>query len=290
MGIHSGKTTLRFAVGDIAITKVVELVEHASPSVLYVDRVPDDFDPHLDWLQPNYVDAEKSMLLSVHSFVLKTAHHTILVDTCVGNHKQGNSRFPNWNGREGPFLDDLTAAGFAPEDVDFVLCTHMHSDHTGWNTRLQDGRWVPTFPNAKYVMARSEVDHVRIGAGSQYNESILPVIESGQAVLVDTDHALDDEIRLEPTPGHTPGHVAVVLASGGREAVMCGDLMHSPIQCRFPDWRYRIDSDHAEANRTRRRFLEANCETDRLVLTAHFPSPSMGHVVADGDAFGFRFL
>ena len=176
-----------------------------------------------------------------------------------------------------------------PREIDFVFCTHLHADHCGWNTQLVDGRWVPTFPNAKYILSRREVAHYEAQPNDAYRESVLPVIEAGQAVLVEMDHALDDEVWLEPTPGHTPGHVAVHLASEGREAVMCGDLMHSPVQCRHPEWRFMSDWDPAMARAMRRAFLEANCETDRLVLTAHFPSPSVGHVVEKGAAFDFRY-
>ncbi len=286
----AGRQGLR--IGSIAIDRVLEMeFPFRTPEELFLDAGPEDVEEHRQALEPWAMCPESGrMIIAVQSYLVRTSRHTILIDTCVGCDKTSDF-LELWHRRtDTGWLARLADCGVRPEDVDYVLCTHLHSDHCGWNTRLLDGRWVPTFPNAKYVMARSEVDHVRIGEGSQYDESILPVIESGQAVLVDTDHALDDEIRLEPTPGHTPGHVAVALESGGQRAVMCGDLMHSPIQCRFPDWRYRIDSDPAEANRTRRRFLEANCDADRLVLTAHFPSPSMGHVVADGDAFGFRFL
>jgi glyoxylase-like metal-dependent hydrolase (beta-lactamase superfamily II) len=199
--------------------------------------------------------------------------------------------FMPWHKRSDRiWLTRLKAAGVGPEDIDYVFCTHLHADHCGWNTQLRDGRWVPTFPNAKYILARREVEHVQTVPSRQYHESVLPVIEAGQAELVDTDFALDDQVWLEPTPGHTPGHVAVGLASNGHEAVMCGDLIHCPIQCLYPAWRFWIDSDQGQGIDTRRDFLEANCERGRLVMTAHFPSPSMGHVLADGDAFRFRFL
>ena len=145
------------------------------------------------------------------------------------------------------WLDRLAAAGLGPADIDYVFCTHLHADHCGWNTQLIGGRWVPTFPNATYILAKSEVARARAEDVSQYHESVLPVIEAGQAVLVETDYRLDDEIWLTPTPGHTPGHVAVNLSSNGHEAVMCGDLIHSPIQCLYPHWRYAVDSDRRSA-------------------------------------------
>lgn len=132
-----------FAVGDIQLSKVLDCLEPISPRILYVDKRRDDFDPHLDWLQPQFVNAEKLMLLSIHTFLIQTAHHRIMIDTCVGNDKR-QMAFPQWNGRQGSFLRDLAAGGCGPESVDYVFCTHMHLDHTGWNTQLRDGRWVPT--------------------------------------------------------------------------------------------------------------------------------------------------
>ena len=171
-----------------------------------------------------------------------------------------------------------------------MLCSHLHSDHCGWNTRLRDGRWVPTFPKARYVFSRREVEDAEARGDSAFAESVVPVLEAGQADLVDMDHALDDEVWLEPTPGHTPGHVAIRLASRGDEAVMCGDLMHFPIQCAHPEWKTDFDDDPVMACRTRRRFLEQSSESGAKVMTAHFPSPSVGHVRPKGEAFRFDYL
>ena len=192
-----------------------------------------------------------------------------------------------------PWLDGFAAHGLRFEDIDYVFCTHLHVDHCGWNTRILDGRWVPTFPNARYVFARREYEHVAEAARTEgdpvFAENVLPVMEAGQAVLVDLDHAIDDEVWLEPTPGHTPGHVAIRLASAGASAVMSGDLMHSPVQCRHPEWVVRPDYDKAEGCRTRRAFLERYCETGTLVYTAHFPLPSAGRIEREGDAFRFVY-
>jgi glyoxylase-like metal-dependent hydrolase (beta-lactamase superfamily II) len=280
------------AVGGIRIDRVPEMeAPFRTPAELFVEDTAEALDTHRHWLEPGALCPDTGrLILAVQSYLVRTGRHTVLIDTCVGCHKS-NPWHAAWDQRtDRAWLARLSAAGVAPEAVDYVFCTHLHSDHCGWNTQLVDGRWVPTFPNATYILAKSEVDHIRAADVSQYHESVLPVIAAGQALLVDTDHALDDEIWLEPTPGHTPGHYAVGLASNGAEAVMCGDLIHSPIQCLYPHWRYRIDTDPVQGNATRRAFLEANCERDRLVMTAHFPSPSMGHVVADGDAFRFRFL
>ena len=282
----------RIAIGEIEIRRVPEMViPFRTPDELFADCTPEALDAHRHWMQPSALCPETGkIILAVQSYLVRTTRHTILIDTCVGCDKSNEGIAP-WHKRtDRSWLTRLAAAGAGPEDIDYVFCTHLHTDHCGWNTRLIDGRWVPTFPNAKYILAKREVDHVQANPGPPFQQSVLPVIEAGQAVLVDTDYALDDEVWLEPTPGHTPGHVAVGLASNGDRAVMCGDLMHSPIQCNFPEWRFQTDADKPLAIDTRRRFLQANCDSGRLVMTAHFPAPSMGHVVAEADAFRFRFL
>ncbi len=191
------------------------------------------------------------------------------------------------------YMDALARAGVGVEQVDFVMCTHLHPDHVGWNTRLLDGRWVPTFPNARYVFSKKELAHWEARHAEAeipyMTDSVLPVVAAGQVLQVASDHALEDGIRLEPTPGHTPDHFSVHLTSAGRDAVMAGDLIHSPIQCRHPDLPARPDVDKQQAVDTRTAFMERYCETDTLICTAHFPSPSVGHFTRVGDAFGFRF-
>ena len=280
-----------FRLGDLSITRLLEMeMPFFAPATLFPDAPPEAFEAERHWLEPAALCPQSGhLILAVQSYLVRSRRHTILIDSCVGCDKT-NAFFPGWHRRQDrSWLASLAAAGVRPEEVDFVLCTHLHSDHCGWNTQLVDGRWVPTFPKARYVLARREVAHFEAAPNNAYQESVLPVIEAGQAELVETDHALDDEVWLEPTVGHTPGHVAVRLASRGAEAVMCGDVMHSPIQCLYPDWAFASDHDPERARTTRRTFLEASCADRRLVLTAHLPSPSIGHVLADGAAFRFRY-
>jgi glyoxylase-like metal-dependent hydrolase (beta-lactamase superfamily II) len=284
--------TTAIDLGGITVDRIVEM-EFGFRTVpeLFHDVGEEDIAPHRAALEPWAIEPKTGrLIIAVQSYLVRTAHHTILLDTCVGCDKT-SAFLPAWHKRsDRSWLDRLGAAGVAPEEVDFVMCTHLHSDHCGWNTQLVDGRWVPTFPNAEYVMTKREVEAAEARGASQWEESISPVIAAGQALLVEGDHALDDQVWFEPTPGHTPGHVAVGLAGARQAAVMCGDLIHSPIQCAHPDWRYSNDADSEEAALTRRSFLEAGSESGRLVLTAHFPSPSMGRVEADGSAFGFAFV
>lgn len=244
-------------------------------------------------MEPRSLDPiSGNLVLVIQAFLVRTRHHTIVVDTCVGDDKQRPNR-PFWHMQKlNTFLPRLAAAGVNPQDVDYVMCTHLHSDHIGWNTQLRDGRWVPTFPKAKYIFAQKEWEswerlHQRTSQ-PQIADSVLPIIEARQAQLVSTDFALDDEVWLEPTPGHTEGHVSVHLASRGAEAVITGDCIHSPVQCLAPQWIMRADSDSVLAGKTRRSFLERYCESSVTVCATHFPEPSMGRITRRGDAFWFQ--
>lgn len=279
-----------FAVGDFRIRQIPELEQTFLPMAELFPRAdPAEIQEMLPRLEPWCVDAQGHALIVVQTYLVETDRHRILIDTCVGCDKT-NERFPQWHGRtDRAWLDRLSAAGVQPESVTHVLCTHLHSDHSGWNTRLLDGRWVPTFPNARYVFARTEVEHCERAEATIYAENVLPVIAAGRADLVESDHQIEDGIWLEPTPGHTPGHVAVHLESRGRHAVMWGDLLHSPAQCIRPDWACFRDTSADDSTASRRRVLTACAEHRRLVLPAHFPLPSTGYVEADGAAWKFTY-
>ena len=286
-------------IGDIAWHRVVE-TEGPEFDIGFLLPAADAeaVDAHRSWMEPRFLEPGTGRLvMAVQSYVLRTRHHVILIDSCVGNDKE--RRFhPPWSGRTGTdYLDRLGAIGLSVEDVDFVMCTHLHADHVGWNTRLVDGRWVPTFPNARYVFARTEFDYWSElnKKGKKYSDgciddSVLPVVEAGQAEIVADDHAFDDHIRFEPTPGHTPGHVSIHLSGGGRAAVISGDVVHTPVQCREPTWSAVGCADRQQSAATRAAFLDRHCETDTLIMTSHFPSPSVGHVRRLGDAFDFAFV
>ncbi|MEM7172620.1 MAG: MBL fold metallo-hydrolase [Pseudomonadota bacterium] len=291
--VERGKGMKGRRLGDITIDRILEMEAPYQPlSAFFAQATPEAIAPHRHWLEPRALDpATGKIILPVQSYLVRTGHHTILIDTCVGCHKNDTGE-PDWTGRrDESWLDRLAAAGVGLEQVDFVFCTHLHADHCGWNTRLVDGRWVPTFPKAKYILAKAEVAAKEAAGGAVYRESVLPILEAGQALLVDQGYALDDQVCLTPLPGHTAGHVGVGLASRGQQAVMIGDIMHSPIQLAHPDWSPVFDFDVALSTQTRQAFLDSHCETDTLVLTAHFPSPSIGHVVAHAKrAFDFRYL
>ncbi len=291
----------QWQIGKVRITQVVELGPVPTSPRFFFRDPPADLVARHAWLKPHFANEEGRLLLSIHCFIIESAGKRIVVDTCVGNDKQRSS--PSWNQLNSPFLHHLGVAGFPPESIDTVLCTHLHVDHVGWNTRWVNGRWVPTFTKARYLFARKEWEHwakeaenqTAIASGNDgaqvddvLGDSVRPIMDAGLADLVETDHHLTDEVWLEPTPGHTPGHVSVRIQSEGQLAVITGDLMHHPIQCSEPDRPVNFDTDPELARHTRRRFLACCAQDKSLVLGTHFATPTAGHVVAAGDVWQFK--
>ena len=272
-------------IGDIEVWRILEINgPYLSPEQLFpavgpkVVRAIQEHAPHQLCQQTG------GLILPIQGFLLKTPSHIILVDSCVGNDKD-NSHL-DWNMRStNRFMSALSAAGISPDEIDYVLCTHLHTDHVGWNTKLENGRWVPTFPNARYLIPDEDEKHFREGSGNSYNQSVLPVLEAGQVELVKSEHSLGDHVTIIPTPGHTPGHVSVLLKSGGSEAIITGDAIHTSAQCWYPDWHFVYDTDAELAVKSRRHLLEEASESNRKVLGTHFALPSIGHVKANGDVF-----
>jgi len=293
----------RQRVGDVEITKVAEIERMAlDPGFLFGNVTHDLIEANRAWLGPSLVEAGSDrLILSFHSFVIRTRHHVILVDTCNGNDKKRPSMMA-WDSLNTPYLANLAAAGVRPEDVDFVMCTHLHTDHVGWNTKLVDGRWVPTFPRAKYLFAKTEFDYFDgvhrsnppqpVNRGS-FVDSVLPVVEHGQAVMVDTSHvvegAVGQGIWLVPAPGHTPGHVQIRVGTRDRLALMSGDIIHHPIQFAEPTLSNPADVDRAQAVETKLKLMNECADSDLTLLTGHFPDPTAGRVVRHGERFRFRF-
>lgn len=280
---------LRWTVGDVTITRILESVSPVPPHALFPEASADAVARHADWLQPHFVDETGQLLLSIHGFVVESAGARILVDTCIGD--KPIPGYPDLES-DSSFLDDLAAAGFALESFDTVLCTHLHFDHVGWNTRREGDGFVPTFPSARYLFGREEYAHWSQMGGSEFaatlESAVQPIFDAGLADLVETDHRITPEVWLEATPGHTPGHVAVRIESRGERALITGDLTHHPVQWAELDWKMHADSDSSEAARTRRRLLAEHADQDVLVIGSHYADPCAGHLVADGQG-GFRF-
>ncbi len=293
-------------VGPYEITRVAEIDRMGlEPNFLFGNVTPEIIAANRGWLGPRLIEPDDKLVLSFHSFVVRTPHHTILVDTCNGNDKQRPS-MTAWHMMKTPYLETLAAAGVRPEDVDYVMCTHLHTDHVGWNTRLVDGKWVPTFPNAKYLMAKTEFDYFNgvhrsnppqpVNRGS-FIDSVLPIVEHGRAVMVSTDHVLEGEIGngiwLTHAPGHTPGgvqiRVGVPKGRGGGLAVMSGDIIHHPLQFAEPTLSNPADVDPALAVTTKLALMNECADSDLVLLTGHFPEPTLGKVTRHGDRFRFRY-
>jgi glyoxylase-like metal-dependent hydrolase (beta-lactamase superfamily II) len=252
---------------------------------------------HPDLAGPRLVDpATGHLVFSFHSFVIRTGHHTILIDTCLGNDKERPTR-PQFHRLRSGYLADLTAIGVGPETVDYVMCTHLHWDHVGWNTRLDNGRWVPTFPNARYVMARREYDHWHAvqqrGEDSPhrlaFEDSVLPVVASGQGQLVDEDFALEDGLWFEAAPGHTPGNIVIHARSRDDRALFSGDVLHHQLQLAKPEWSTLACTDGDLSRRTRIRLIEEHAERGTRLLPAHFPAPTAGRIIRHGSAYRYAF-
>ena len=280
-----------FGIKDMTIHRIVDQEAGFTPILEFLPSLSRELlDENRSWLEPAALDpVGDKAVLCFQSYVLKTPHHTILVDACIGNDKTFPLR-PTWHKKtDGNWMQALKAAGVGVDDIDFVMCTHLHGDHVGWNTRLENGRWVPTFPNAKYLFSKKEYEYWdgvhRDTPLDAMRESVLPIIDAKKAQLVTSDHVLDDHVRLTPTAGHTPDHFAVCAGRGGDQAVFTGDLIHSPIQARYPDLVMRVDYDQKQASATRRAFLERYCDTPTLCCTMHFPSPSVGRIRRWGDGF-----
>ncbi|MEQ8859859.1 MAG: MBL fold metallo-hydrolase [Pseudomonadales bacterium] len=270
----------QWQVGNVTITRIVELQIAGGTRFILPDATREAC-LQLDWMRPHFMDDAGNLVMSVHALVVDTGARRIVVDTCIGNDKQRS--IPNWTNLQTSFLADLEAAGYPRESVDTVLCTHLHVDHVGWNTMLVDGRWVPTFPNARYLLAEKEWRHWDANDDDPMNENVLddsvrPVFEAGQVDLVDWKHQVCDEVSLEPTPGHTPGHVSVHIRSGGQEALITGDCIHHPCQMSRTDWCSSADTDQAQGRETREALLARYSDGDVLVIGTHFPTPTAGHV------------
>ena len=279
---------MKWQIGRVAVTKIVEMEVTGGSRFILPDATYEAVLP-ISWLQPHFADERGRLKMSIHALIVETPERRIVVDTCLGNDKEGR-RIPTWNNLHGPFLADLAAAGFPRESIDTVFCTHLHVDHVGWNTMFDHGSWVPTFPSARYLMGRVEFDHwtnrnEREDMTAVLADSIAPVWEAGLVDLVETDHRICDEVGLVPTLGQTPGHVSVRIVSRGEEALITGDFMHHPCQIARPDWSSTADSDPSEAHRTRERMLTRLSDTPILVIGTHFAGRTAGHVVRDDNAF-----
>jgi glyoxylase-like metal-dependent hydrolase (beta-lactamase superfamily II) len=284
-------THLTWTVGDVTITRIPEIAFEIPLVCLTPEGTMDALAPHLGWLEPYFMQADGTATLSIHGLVIDTGELRILVDTCIGRHPvPGYEAISEW---AEDFLAGLADAGCARDEIDVVLCTHMHFDHVGWNTMPDGDRLVPTFPNARYLFGRAEWEHwTSTPDQSSYaptvEAAVRPIVAAGLAELVESDHEICGSVRLVPTAGHTPGHVSVEVTSRGERAFITGDITHHPVQWAEPDWTMPADSDSAAAAATRRRMADALADSSTLVIGTHYAPPCAGHLVRGDQGVWFR--
>jgi len=286
-------------LGGATATRIEETYEaNFDAKRFFADWTPEIAHQHRDWMVPNHYDEASGWLkLSIHSWLIKVGGKRILIDTCVGNHKPRPAR-PKWDMMETKYLERLKAAGVSPDEVDMVMCTHLHVDHVGWNTRLENGRWVPTFKNAKYVFSREDYDfYHRLDSdpqkgpanGGSFRDSVLPVVEAGLAQMVSGAVSLDENLKVEPAPSHTPGTIAIKFESRGEKALFCGDILHHAVQVFHPEWNSFACLDQDNARKSRRVALEHCAGSGALLMPCHFGAPFTCHIDRKGNGFAPRF-
>ncbi|MFI1363746.1 MBL fold metallo-hydrolase [Streptomyces griseochromogenes] len=280
-----------WTVGDVTVHRVDEVPLPPATGAWLLPDATAEVVTGEDWLHPDFADREGVLRIDSHSFAFVVDGLRVLVDTGIGNGKERAN--PAWHNLRTDFLERLTAGGFAPESVDLVILTHLHADHVGWNTREVNGAWVPTFPGARYLTSRTEREFwagydMEEARRQMFRDSVIPVEQAGLLDLVDVPDGgveIAPGLRLTPTPGHTPGHVAVELTSRGETALITGDCIHHPVQLAHPAIGACVDIDPRQSEASRRKLLGSAADTDTLVLGTHFAPPTAGRVITRGDAY-----
>ncbi|MBT2212293.1 MULTISPECIES: MBL fold metallo-hydrolase [Actinomadura] len=290
----------QITLGGVGVTRVKEFYGSVemTPGQFFPGSPGGSWEEHRGWLAPDFWNPETDECRSaIQTWLLRSEGRTILVDTGVGNHKD-RPYAPVWSRRDTAYLDNLAAAGVRPEDVDIVVNTHLHIDHVGWNTRLDGRDWVPTFPNATYLMTRRDFEFWDpangngsvLGRGNQnvFEDSVAPVHRAGLAHLWEGSYRIDANLRLEPAPGHTPGSSVLALESGGDRALFVGDLVHTALQIVEPETNSCFCEDPAESRSTRHRLLGRAAEDNALVFPAHLAGRGAVEVERDGSKFAIK--
>ena len=283
---------LSWKIGDVKITRVVEMEIPIpyNPEQPFLREATPEAIKQIPWLSPHFVTPDGAMILSIHALAVEAPGMKLVVDTCVGNDKPRS--LLQGEALQTSFLKHMAEAGFGREAVNAVACTHLHVDHVGWNTMLVDGKWVPTFPRARYLIGRKEYEHWSGFDNEEtqqiMDDSVRPIFDAGLAETVEMDHRISPEIRLMPTTGHTPGHVSVVIESKGETAVITGDMVHHPCQIANPDWAPDFDTSKEASTATRKAKFSDWADRPILVIGTHFAAPTAGRVVRDGNSYRFK--
>ena len=277
----------QWQVGNVKITRVIEMEVAGGTKFILPQATPEKI-IEMPWLIPHFADETGKLIMSIHALVIETPSNKMIVDTCIGNDKQRN--IPTWTNLQLPFLEDLKQAGYDRLEIDTVMCTHLHVDHVGWNTMLVDGEWLPTFPNARYLIGKQEYEYWDSADPGELNggvmdDSVRPVFDAGLVDLVDMVHQVCEEICFEATTGHTPGHVSIHIRSEGEEALITGDCIHHPCQIEKIDWASSADFDQAASTATRHQLMSKYADEDILIIGTHFATPTAGYLKSNGESY-----
>jgi glyoxylase-like metal-dependent hydrolase (beta-lactamase superfamily II) len=290
----------QWRIGKTTVTRIEELMGPLfDPEQFFPAYDKHIVEKHRDWLFPDHMHESGRIVASMHSWLIDTPHHKILVDSCIGNDKD-RTPFTDWHRMNTPYSTNLAATGVSPDQIDYVLCTHLHVDHVGWNTQLKDGQWVPTFPNARYLFSRTEfefweqlrkqeaADPFNAVNNKVFDDSVLPIMHLAELIDGELD-LIDDLLHISPAPGHTPGSITLTLTDSSHQALFTGDILHHPIQVYQPDWNSAFCTLPDQAIATRNDVLNHCCNSGALMMPAHFGPGHAGHVIASADGFAFEF-
>jgi len=271
-------------IGDVEIFQIVELECGKIIQEIIKEATPENI-KKIKWLHPNFADDKGNLKALVQCFLIKSENKNILIDTCNGNDKN-RTDVPEWANLKTDFLKKIT------EQIDIVACTHLHMDHVGWNTILKDGKWVPTFPKAKYLFSKKEYEYWKEKPEKEitddktaFDDSITPIVEAGLAEFVDANHKIDKNISFIPTPGHTPSHVCILIESQNQKAIISGDMIHHPCQIANPEWETDADTFPEKATESRKRIINEIADKDILLIGSHFANPVAGKVKKSNGSF-----
>lgn len=285
----------KWQIGDVEVVRIVEVDGHEDPFTMLSAELSPEIAQQHRWLVPHFATPDGRMRISFQAFVLRSGKDTVMIDTCIGNDRE--REYPIFTNMHTSFLEDLKVAGYPRESVTKVLCTHLHFDHVGWNTMKVNGAFVATFPRARYLFGRREYDHwqmlKRTGGYHDFShlaDSVDPITQAGLADFIEPTAEITEEVRLVPTPGHTPGHVSVMIKSKGEEAIITGDMMHHPIQLAESDCVGNFDMDKEQGVRTRKEMFKRLEDKNVLVIGSHFCDPSSGYVVRDGNHWKMKIV
>lgn len=286
---------LTWTIGDVKVRQIVEILDNELFATFIPEAQPERI-REISWLRPHFADRHGNLKAQVQSFLITSKGKNILIDTCNGNGKN-RPNVPTWGNLHTDFLKRLSNCGVDPEAVDIVACTHLHFDHVGWNTRLENGSWIPAFPKATYLFSKEEYAYwikkphnEMIDDFNGIDDSVTPIVDAGLAEFVTDDHRIDENVRFISTPGHTPHHISVVIESQGQKTIISGDVMHHPCQIAHQEWTTLADTYPDQTVETRKRFLGEIKDKEVLVIGSHFANPVAGKVVSTDRGLKFSIV